>query len=231
MCSSSLFLSARALQLAAASSASTPHWDSSRPRGRVDPASSHTPAASAPTGARGGGGGDSSHWATSSSEPGRAMLELARQHLLERIQFGQPIRLIPGGATPLGLESRRARAESADSLPLAAAWDEPSPSSRHRGHGQGRGGAVRPHRGASLPAGPGRHRLHLRSTTCTVSSGGTVVLDQLLGVEAARSLTCQLGADAWPHWVAPGDVGTRRTRLVVCGEGRGGSIMLLADLW
>ncbi len=118
---------------------------------------------------------------------GRTMLELARQHALERIQFGQPIASFQ--AVRHRLAESLVALEAAAAL-LAAASDEPSPV--HRGHGQGLRREVRAHRRPPLPAGPGRHRLHHRARPPPFRPPD-LPLDQLLG--AGSVLTRQLGAE------------------------------------
>jgi hypothetical protein len=117
----------------------------------------------------------------------RAMLELARVHALERIQFGRPI------ATFQAVRHRLAEAlvalEAAAAL-LDAAWDDPSPVTA----AMAKAFAGRSARGAArhcqqVLAGIGfttEHPLHLFIRR-------TMVLDQLLG--AGNALTNQLGTD------------------------------------
>ena len=64
----------------------------------------------------------SSRSATSWSGAARTMLELARQHALERVQFGRPITIFQ--AVRHRLADSLIALEAADGL-LAAAWDEP----------------------------------------------------------------------------------------------------------
>jgi hypothetical protein len=118
---------------------------------------------------------------------GRAMLELARLHALERVQFGRPI------AAFQAVRHRLAEAfvglEAAAAL-LDAAWDDPSPE----GGAMAKALAGRSARSAArhcqqVLAGIGftsEHALHRYVRR-------VMVLDQLLG--AGRDLTRQLGDD------------------------------------
>jgi hypothetical protein len=126
---------------------------------------------------------------------GRAMLELARTHALERVQFGRPI------AAFQAVRHRLAEAfvalEAAAAL-LDAAWDDPSPQMA----GMAKAVAGRSARGAArhcqqVLAGIGftsEHSLHRYVRR-------VLVLDQLLG--AGRDLTQQLGADMLEHRRTP----------------------------
>ena len=89
----------------------------------------------------------------------RAMLELARQHALERIQFGRPIASFQAVRHRLAecLVARRGAAHACST----AAWEDPTPS--RAALAKALAGPVRPHRGPPLPAGAGRHRLHRRA--------------------------------------------------------------------
>jgi hypothetical protein len=118
---------------------------------------------------------------------GRAMLELARLHALERVQFGRPI------AAFQAVRHRLAEAfvglEAAAAL-LDATWDDPSPE----GAAMAKALAGRSARNAArhcqqVLAGIGftsEHALHRYVRR-------VMVLDQLLG--AGRELTRQLGVD------------------------------------
>jgi hypothetical protein len=118
---------------------------------------------------------------------GRTMLDLAREHALERIQFGRPI------STFQAVRHRLAEAlvalETADAV-LAAAWDDRSPETAAMGKAlAGRAQHTVARHCQQVLAGIGfttEHVLHRY-----VRRG--LVLDQLLG--SARSLTRQLGRD------------------------------------
>ena len=97
-------------------------------------------------------------WAGGWSAPARAMLTLARQHALDRVQFGRPIASFQAvrhrlAETLVAIEG----AEATLSLP-----GDGQPRS-DRAAGQGRGGQGRADRGPTLPAGARRHRLHRRT--------------------------------------------------------------------
>ncbi len=88
----------------------------------------------------------------------RAMLALARQHALDRVQFGRPIASFQAvrhrlAETLVAIEG----AEATLSLPGAGNVDLTVTA------GQGRRGQGRADRGPTLPAGPRRHRLHRRA--------------------------------------------------------------------
>jgi len=85
----------------------------------------------------------------------RAMLELARVHALERIQFGRPIATFQ--AVRHRLAETLVAVEAAAAL-LDAAWEDPSPVTA------GMAKAFGPERGPPLPAGARRHRLHHRAS-------------------------------------------------------------------
>ncbi len=88
----------------------------------------------------------------------RAMLELARRHALERIQFGQPIAAFQ--AVRHRLADTLVAIEAADAA-LVSAWRRAIAT----GGGDSQGGlrAQRPGRRPPLPAGPGRYRVHHRA--------------------------------------------------------------------
>ena len=117
----------------------------------------------------------------------RAMLELARVHALERIQFGRPIATFQ--AVRHRLAETLVAVEAAAAL-LDAAWEDPSPVTA----GMAKAFAGRSARSAArhcqqVLAGIGfttEHPLHLFIRR-------TIVLDQLLG--GGSQLTRQLGAD------------------------------------
>jgi hypothetical protein len=117
----------------------------------------------------------------------RAMLELARVHALERIQFGRPIAAFQ--AVRHRLAEALVALEAAAAL-LDAVWDDPSPVTA----GMAKAFAGRSARGAArhcqqVLAGLGfttEHPLHLFIRR-------TLVLDQMLG--AGSALTKHLGTD------------------------------------
>ena len=118
---------------------------------------------------------------------GRAMLELARQHALERIQFGVPIASFQ--AVRHRLAESLVALEAADAL-LTAAWDEPEPDPVLAAMAKalaGRSGRTVARHGQQVLAGIGfttEHDLHRFVRR-------TIVLDQLLG--ASSVLTRRLG--------------------------------------
>ena len=117
----------------------------------------------------------------------RTMLALAREHALERIQFGRPI------ASFQAVRHRLAEAfvaiEAADAA-LAAAWDDRSPFAASVAKAvAGRSARTVSRHGQQVLAGIGfttEHDLHLYVRR-------VIVLDRLLG--DARSLTRSLGRD------------------------------------
>ncbi len=117
----------------------------------------------------------------------RTMLELARQHATERVQFGRPIAMFQ--AVRHRLADSLIAIEAADSL-LAAAWEQPSPVLAAMAKGMaGRGARTAAKHCQQVLAGIGFtaehpfHRFFMR----------VVVLDQLLG--AGSALTRQVGSD------------------------------------
>jgi hypothetical protein len=118
---------------------------------------------------------------------GRAMLELARQHALERIQFGRPIASFQ--AVRHRLAESLVALEAAAAL-LAAAWDEPSPATAAMAKAMaGRSARTVARHCQQVLAGIGfttEHSLHRFVRR-------TYVLDQLLG--SGSVLTRQLGAE------------------------------------
>lgn len=120
---------------------------------------------------------------------GRAMLELARQHALERIQFGQPIASFQ--AVRHRLAESLVALEAADAL-LTAAWDEPFPSPITAAMAKavaGRSARTVARHCQQVLAGIGFTTEHLLHRFVR----RTIVLDQLLG--ASSVLTRRLGAD------------------------------------
>ena len=117
----------------------------------------------------------------------RKMLELACQHALERIQFGQPIGAFQ--AVRHRLADTLVAIETADAV-LATAWEDPSPHSPAMAKAlAGRGALTAARHCQQVLAGIGfttEHPLHLFIRR-------TIVLDQLLG--GGSQLTRQLGAD------------------------------------
>jgi hypothetical protein len=118
---------------------------------------------------------------------GRAMLELARAHALERIQFGRPIASFQ--AVRHRLAESLVALEAASAL-LAASWDEPTPTAGAMAKAlAGRSTRTVARHCQQVLAGIGfttEHSLHRYVRR-------TIVLDQLLG--AGTVLTRQLGAD------------------------------------
>ncbi len=118
---------------------------------------------------------------------GRAMLELARVHALERIQFGRPIGTFQ--AVRHRLAESLVALEAAAAL-LEAAWDDPSPVTAGMAKSfAGRSARTAARHCQQVLAGIGfttEHPLHLFIRR-------TIVLDQLLG--AGSLLTRQLGTD------------------------------------
>jgi hypothetical protein len=125
----------------------------------------------------------------------RAMLELARLHALDRVQFGRPI------ASFQAVRHRLAEAlvavEAAAAL-LDAAWDEPTPMVAAMAKGlSGRVGRTVARHAQQVLAGIGfttEHPLHLLVRR-------VLVLDQLLG--AGTALTRQLGTDVLRRQALP----------------------------
>jgi hypothetical protein len=117
----------------------------------------------------------------------RAMLELARQHATERVQFGRPIAMFQ--AVRHRLADSFIAVEAADSL-LGAAWEQPSPVLAAMAKGMaGRGARTAAKHCQQVLAGIGftaEHPFHQFFKR-------VVVLDQLLG--AGSALTRQLGND------------------------------------
>jgi Acyl-CoA dehydrogenase, C-terminal domain len=118
---------------------------------------------------------------------GRTMLELARSHALERVQFGRPI------ATFQAVRHRLAEclvALEASAALLAAAWEDPSPVTAAMAKAfAGRSARVTGRHCQQVLAGIGfttEHPLHR-------SVRRAIVLDQLLG--SGSTLTRRLGAD------------------------------------
>ena len=116
----------------------------------------------------------------------RAMLELARLHTLERIQFGRPISTFQ--AVRHRLAESLVAIEAAAAL-VAAAWDEPGPATAAMAKGlAGRSARTVARHAQQMLAGIGfttEHPLHLFVRR-------TFVLDQLLG--AGSTLTRDVGA-------------------------------------
>jgi hypothetical protein len=118
---------------------------------------------------------------------GRTMLELARTHALERVQFGRPIGTFQ--AVRHRLAESLVALEAADAL-LQASWDDPSPVTAAMAKAfAGRSARATARHCQQVLAGIGfttEHPLHR-------SIRRTMVLDQLLG--AGSSLTRHLGAE------------------------------------
>jgi hypothetical protein len=117
----------------------------------------------------------------------RAMLRLAREHALDRVQFGRPIGSFQ--AIRHRLADTLVAIEAADAA-LQAAWDDPSPVNAASAKAlAGRGALVAARHCQQVLAGIGfttEHPLHRHVRRARV-------LDQLLG--NARALTRQLGED------------------------------------
>jgi hypothetical protein len=117
----------------------------------------------------------------------KTMLALAREHALERVQFGQPIATFQ--AVRHRLADTLVAIETADAV-LAAAWDDHSPETAAMAKAlAGRGARTAARHSQQVLAGIGfttEHVFHryLRRV---------LVLDELLG--SARSLTRELGTD------------------------------------
>jgi alkylation response protein AidB-like acyl-CoA dehydrogenase len=115
----------------------------------------------------------------------RAMLELARRHALDRVQFGRPISSFQ--AIRHRLAESLVALEAADGL-LAAAWEDPSPVTAAMAKGlAGRSARTVARHAQQVLAGIGfttEHPLHRYVRR-------TIVLDQVLG--ASSVLTAQLG--------------------------------------
>jgi len=115
----------------------------------------------------------------------RTMLELAREHALDRIQFGKPISQFQ--AVRHRLAEALVAIETADSM-VAAAWDEPTPLVASVAKSvAGRGARTTARHCQQVLAGIGfttEHDFHLYLRRF-------LVLDQLLG--STRSLTHDLG--------------------------------------
>ncbi|HEX3334034.1 MAG TPA: acyl-CoA dehydrogenase family protein [Acidimicrobiales bacterium] len=120
---------------------------------------------------------------------GRTMLELARRHALERVQFGRPIASFQ--AVRHRLAESFVALDAADAL-LAAAWDEPEPDPTIAAMAKafaGQSGRTVARHCQQVLAGIGfttEHDLHRFVRR-------TIVLDQLLG--ASSVLTRRLGAE------------------------------------
>jgi Acyl-CoA dehydrogenase, C-terminal domain len=126
---------------------------------------------------------------------GRAMLDLARQHALERMQFGRPISSFQ--AIRHRLAESLVAVEASAAL-VSAAWDDPDAVTAAMAKGlAGRSTRTVARHAQQVLAGIGfttEHPLHRFVRR-------TIVLDQLLG--AGRGLTRQLGADALQRGALP----------------------------
>jgi alkylation response protein AidB-like acyl-CoA dehydrogenase len=125
----------------------------------------------------------------------RAMLELARQHALDRVQFGRPISSFQ--AIRHRLAESLVAVEAADGL-LAAAWDDPTPVTAAMAKAMaGRSARAVARHAQQVLAGIGfttEHPFHRYVRR-------TIVLDQLLG--ASSVLTRQLGEDVLARATLP----------------------------
>jgi hypothetical protein len=128
----------------------------------------------------------------------RRMLELARTHALERVQFGRPIAAFQ--AVRHRLAESLVAIEGAAAL-LAVAWEEPTPATAAMAKGMaGRSARTVSRHAQQVLAGIGfttEHALHR-------SVRRTLVLDQLLG--AGSVLTRRTGADLLAQGVLPASV-------------------------
>ena len=117
----------------------------------------------------------------------RTMLELARRHALERVQFGQPISGFQ--AVRHRLAETLVAIESADAV-LGAAWEDGSPTTASVAKAlAGRGARTAARHCQQVLAGIGfttEHEFHLYARR-------VIVLDELFG--SSRSLTRELGAE------------------------------------
>jgi hypothetical protein len=117
----------------------------------------------------------------------RTMLELARTHALERIQFGRPISSFQ--AVRHRLAETLVAVETADAV-LGASWDDRSPQTASMAKAMaGRGARTAARHCQQVLAGIGfttEHPLHLHIRR-------VLVLDELFG--SARALTGALGTD------------------------------------
>ena len=108
----------------------------------------------------------------------RAMLELARRHALDRVQFGRPIGSFQ--AVRHRLAESLVALEAADGL-LSAAWEDPSPVTAAMAKGlAGRSARTVARHAQQVLAGIGftaEHPLHRYVRR-------TIVLDQLLGASS-----------------------------------------------
>ena len=118
---------------------------------------------------------------------GRAILAMARDHAVDRVQFGRPIASFQ--AVRHRLAETLVAVEAADAA-LGAAWDEPSPTTAAMAKAlAGRGARTAARHGQQVLAGIGfttDHRLHRYVRRA-------IVLDELLG--GARTMTHELGQE------------------------------------
>ena len=125
----------------------------------------------------------------------RTMLSLARQHALERVQFGQPISGFQ--AIRHRLADTLVAIETADAM-LEAAWLDGSPATAAMAKSlAGRGARTASRHCQQVLAGIGfttEHDLHRHIRR-------VLVLDELFG--SARSLTVRLGGDVLDAGVLP----------------------------
>jgi alkylation response protein AidB-like acyl-CoA dehydrogenase len=117
----------------------------------------------------------------------RRMLELARQHALDRVQFGRPVAAFQ--AVRHRLAETLVAVEAADTA-LVAAWSDPGPQGAAAAKATaGRSARTAARHCQQILAGIGfttEHDLHRYVRR-------TLVLEQLLG--STRTLTAQLGRD------------------------------------
>ena len=135
----------------------------------------------------------------------RAMLSLARQHALDRVQFGRPHQLVPGGPAPAGRDTRRDRGRRGHPAPPRR------PTTRRPGRllakaAAGQAALTAARHCQQVLGGIGftaEHQLHHHVKRA-------LVLDGLLG--SARELTREAGATLRAKGSAP--------RLASCSGGR-----------
>ena len=97
------------------------------------------------------------------------MLALARQHALDRVQFGRHIELVPGDPAPTGRDTRRHRRRRGDPAGRCRRT-ETRRSGLPAGEGRGRPGGA--DRRTALPAGARWYRLHRRTRAASPCQAG-----------------------------------------------------------
>ena len=140
----------------------------------------------------------SSRSATSWSARRGRCSALAREHALERIQFGQPIARFQ--AVRHRLAETLVAIETADAM-LAAAWEDESPGSAAMAKAlAGRGARTA---SQALPAGARRHRLHHRAPAAPLRAGACSCSTSCSARPAPSP--ARLGADLLASPAAPRD--------------------------